>query len=537
MILVVLVAWAGGALFIAARRGLGPSLSAASPAPAGARGFDIVVYGGTPSGVMAAVAAARAGAHVALLEPGRHLGGIIASGLGNTDIEARYRSFVGGIPAEFFSLVRNAYQSSPLSVDLDWNVEPSKAEQIFREMAAADGVSVYYAHALQEHAGVVLEGTRIVDLITEGGEHFPARVYVDASYEGDLMAQAGVTYAVGREPSSAYGESLAGVRGVGDGGVNPFDASGSLLPGLSSTLLASPGSGDSNVMAYAYRVCLSSEPSNQVPLVAPSGYDRTRYTLLQEWLDRLAQSEGQPLRLDHVLDLATLPNHKADVLGATTFTLDDVGGNAGYAEATYSDRQKMAAETRRYDAGVLYYLSHDPAVPAGIRTELSGWGLCKDEFTDNGNWPPLLYIREARRLVGEYVLTQADVQTTVIKPDSIGLATYRIDSHAVQNVVVNGAAWEEGVLAASTEPYQIPYRSLIPKAGQVANLIVTVDASASHVAWSSLRMEPHFMVMGQAGGTAAALALGVSGDVGALNVATLQQRLESAGAVLAVPAR
>ena len=496
--------------------------------------FDVIVYGGTPSGVIAATAAARAGASVALLEPSQHLGGMIASGLGRTDILLAYKSLVGGLTAKFFSETDAHYRGNRTAVGLSWYVEPHVAEEIFWEMAAGAGVTVFYNENLAADAGVVVERGRIVDAITETGEHFMGRVYIDASYQGDLMAQAGVTFTVGRESSATYGEPLAGVRPVNTTStwmVSAVDKSGALLPGVSSQPLAAPGSGDDAVMAYSYRVCLSSDPSNQVGFAAPAGYDRARYALLQAWIDR----HFSPPDLSSILVLAQLPNHKADVSGHTLFATDDPGAIRSYANASYEQRRTIAAEIYAFDAGLLYYLSHDPAVPDSIAAQMRSWGLCKDEFTDNDNGPPLLYVREARRLVGEYVMTQADVQTTTTKPDSIGLGSYRIDSHAVQIVDVNGNAYGEGIIAAATRPYQIPYRSLIPQAGQVANLIVTVDVSASHVAWSSLRMEPQFMIMGEAGGTAAALALTSGGNVRAVDVSALQKRLRTAGAILADP--
>ena len=500
--------------------------------------FDVVVFGGTPSGVMAAVAAARAGASVALLEPTQHLGGVIASGLGRTDITSGYRSLVGGLTATFFRGVDAFYKKNRTATGLPWDVEPHVAEALFRTMTADAGVNVFFGRKLRQQAGVVVLGGRIVDLITESGERFTGSVYIDASYEGDLMAQAGVTFTVGRESTAAYGEPLAGVRSVNSGsiwGISAVDPSGGLWPGVSVEPLAATGSADDQVMAYTYRVCLSSDRSNQVPFTAPPGYDRSRYGLLQEWMDQYPSRMSKRLDLSSILVLAKLPNNKADVRGAIAFAMEAPDGAQGYASASYEVRKAISADVYSLDAGLFYYLSHDRAVPTAIRGQMGIWGLCKDEFTDNHNWPPLMYIREARRMVGDYVLTQSDVQTTTTKPDSIGIGSYRIDSHTVQIVDVNGKAYGEGVLNAPTHPYEIPYRSLIPPAGDVTNLIVTVDVSASHVAWSSLRMEPQFMIMGEAGGTAAAMALSSGGDAHAVDVSALQQKLKTAGSVLAIP--
>jgi len=405
-------------------------------------------------------------------------------------------------------------------------------EATFKAMAHEAGLTILLDHPLAEKNGVAVRDGRIAWVTTADGSAFRGAVYVDASYEGDLMAQTGVAYGWGRESTAEYGEPLAGIRPLPSDASQvgvPGTAGGSPLPGVSSEPHGTPGEADRSLQAYGYRPCLSKDQSNQVPITAPAGYDPGRYELLQRQLEARIRDGAEAPQLSWVLTLYPLLNDKVDV------NSDDVGGNVGYPEASYADRAKMASSTQTYVQGMLYYLSQDPHVPLEIRGALQGYGYCADEFTSSGNWPPLLYVREARRLVGQHVLTQSDVQTSVTKADSIGLGHYRIDSHPARRLLSSdGYAYGEGALNAPVQPYQIPFGSLLPASWSVSNLIVTVDVSASHVAWATLRMEPQFMIMGQAGGTAAAMALESGGDLRSVDVAVLQDKLRATGAVLSM---
>jgi hypothetical protein len=505
---------------------LGCDFKATLPPPTEA---DVIVYGGTASGVMAAVAAAREGASVVVVEPGRNLGGMVGNGLSATDVVDR--DLVGGLPAEFFERVEATYGPDQAATASRWRLEPHVAQSTFLALAREAGVTVAFGEALREGNGVAVGDGRVLSITTTTGTVYRGRVFVDASYEGDLMAQAGVATTWGRESRSQYGESLAGIGAPPDdasaAGVPAYSGDGTLLPGVSAEPHGTTGDADRSLQAYTYRLCVSEDPANQIAFTAPTGYDPARYRLELRSLQTRASKQNREPALRDVLTLVPLPNRKWDV------NSDYVGGNRDYPVASYADRARMAADTHAYLQGLVYFLSQDPDVAPSVRAELAGLGYCKDEFVDNGAWPPLIYVRESRRMVGRYVLTQADTQVALVKPDSVGLGQYRIDSHNVRRLVsADGYAYGEGGLAAPISPYEIPYRSLLPAAGSVSNLVVTVDVSASHVAWSSLRMEPQFMIMGQAGGTAAAMALARDGDVSAVDASGLQDRLRRAGAVL-----
>jgi hypothetical protein len=497
---------------------------------------DIVVYGGTASAVMAAVSAARMGASVIIVDPTNVLGGMASSGISLTDVY--HRNLVRGLPGELFARIVLAYGDDPSGLAAQWRFEPHVVEEVVRSMAAEAHVAVIYGQPLKEPDGVQVENGRIVAIVTEGGETIRGRVFIDASYEGDLLAQAGVSYTWGRESQATYGEPLAGIGPLpptGFTGMSALASDGSVLPGVSPEAHGTPGDGDRNVQPSVYRLCFSSDPTNQTPFTAPAGYDPAAYELARRRIDYLTRLDGTAPGLNQVLVLSPIPNRKVDVNSMGSFGTDAIGLGVGYVEGSYALRAQLTAGIRKYDQGLVYFLSHDPSVPALIRNELGRWGLCKDEYAGTDGWPPLLYIREARRLVGQYVLTQADLQSDATKADSIGLGQYKIDSHSIRRLVTSdGILYSEGSLSSAVTPYQIPFRSLLPEPGIVSNLIVTVDVSASHVAWASIRMEPQLMIMGQAGGTAAAMALSLNGDVSAVNVPRLQGLLSSSGAVLHV---
>jgi hypothetical protein len=412
------------------------------------------------------------------------------------------------------------------------------ADALFREMLKEAGVTLLERHRLKEKTGVVRQGARIVELVMENGARLKAKYFADASYEGDLMAQTGVSYTVGRESVAQYGESLAGVREVTKShqfavDIQARDEKGILLPEVSDQPRGEPGAGDKRVQAYNFRVIGSNVPANRVPWPRPAGYDVRRYELLARYLTAMTTYMGRPLRLNEVNLLRIIPNGKADFNNRGGFSTDYIGKSYGYPDGTYAERAKIWKEHEEYQKGFYYFLANDPRVPASLRDEMRSYGLAKDEFVSNGNWPDQLYIREARRMVGPFVATQKDLQTERTKSDVIGMGSYNSDSHNVQRFVNDrGFVENEGDVQVPVQPYQIPYRVLVPKKEQAENLLVPVCFSASHIAYSSLRMEPQYMILGHAAGIAAALAASSGGKaVQDIDVAELQKRLLAEGAV------
>jgi len=490
--------------------------------------IDVLVYGGTPGGVIAAVAAARAGADVAVIEPSAHVGGMMTNGLSWTD--RGDVSVIGGIVDEFFDRT----QALEGSVRGRYAFQPKTAEAVFKQMLSEAGVSVYYGERLAEGAGAVTKsGTRITSIRLESGASLAAHVFVDASYEGDLLARAGVAYRVGREAIEEFGEPLAGVR--------PAQVIMSVPPGLDPGFpLSAPGpvgSADERIQGSNYRLCLSTNPANQVAFPQPAGYDPARYDINVEYWSQLAAS-GQSPNLHWAMHVDLLVNQKWDLNEFALLSLGLPGANHAYPEGTYAERSAIDAYHGDYQKGFLYFLANDPNVPTALQSEVNRFGLCKDEFTDNENWPRLLYLREGRRMVGRHVLTQHDIGTLRSKPDIIGMASYRLDSHAVSRWIDGqGRLVAEGSFGAGgvSQGWAIPYRSITPERAQASNLLVPVAASASHVAHASLRMEPSYMIMGQAAGTAAAMAAASGSDVQDLSVSALQTALKATGSVLTDP--
>jgi hypothetical protein len=525
---------------------LAPSATA-QPTP---QSFDVVVYGGTAGGVVTAIAAAREGASVALLEPRDHLGGMVSGGLGWTDFGKK--EVIGGYALEYYERAGKKY-----GVPIQWYLEPHVAEAIFKEWVAEAGVQVFYRHRLVEKTGVAKEGTRVTAIRTENGAVFRGKVFADASYEGDLMAQAGVTYTVGREGTAQYGESLAGIRDRTplhqfQVSVPARDASGWLLPEMSAEPKGPSGSADTKLQAYNFRVCMTQREDNRVPLPKPAGYDAGRFALLAKMLAAMdvikqkaaADAAGperrgdpknrlmQPWSLWDVMKPDPIPNGKTDTNNNGAFSTDYIGGNYDYADGDYATRARIWQAHVDYVQGFLYFLQHDPQVPSALHTAMATWGLCKDEFTDTAHWPHQLYVRESRRMVGEYVVSQKDIQTDLAKPDPIGMGSYNSDSHNIQRIVnAEGFAENEGDMQVSVTPYQIPYRVMLPRRVEATNLLVPVAFSASHVAYSTLRMEPQYMIIGQAAGVAATMAIAGNIPVQAVLPAALKAKLHSQRAV------
>jgi hypothetical protein len=486
---------------------------------------DICVYGGTSAGVTAAVRAARHGRSVVLVAFGRHLGGLTSSGLGATDtgrIDA-----IGGLSREFYRRVGTHY-GKPES----FGFEPHVAEAVFDDWVAEEGIPVHREHRL---SSVDMSSGRITALRTENGTVFRASVYIDASYEGDLMAAAGVSYAVGREGNATYGETLNGVQfrtghqfqRVIDPYRTPGDPASGLLQGIQADPPGTPGAGDHRIQAFNFRVCLT-KAADRRPFPRPPGYDPTRYELLRRYL---AAGVWDALRLN-----TPMPAGKTDLNNNGAVSTDNIGRNYGWPAGDYTTRERIFQDHVTYQQGLLYYLANDPAVPQAIRTEVSAWGLPADEFPETGGWPHELYIREGRRMVGDYVVTEHDCRGTSTAPDPVGLASYNMDSHNCARVVVNGAARNEGdVQVAPAGPYGISYRAIVPKRGQCANLVVPVALSASHIAFGSVRMEPVFMLLGHAAASAAHLALAAGRAVQDVDYPALRRSLLADGMVLTWP--
>ena len=514
---------------------------------------DVVVYGGTAGGVIAAVTAAREGAKVVLLEPRDHLGGMVSGGLGWTDYGKK--DVIGGASLEYFERVGRKY-----GVPVEWRFEPRVAEEVFRELVAEAGVRVLFRHRLKEKTGVEKSGARLARITMDNGAAFAASIFIDASYEGDLMAQASVSYTFGRESSATYGESLAGVRDRTPKHqfqvqVSPFDERGRLLPEISAEKKAQDGSADRKVQAYNFRVCMTQRADNRVPFPKPAGYAPARYALLArllEAMDRLKREAAAskatlekpqdvdamyraklPWAIEDVMKPDVLKNGKTDTNNNGAFSTDYIGGSYDYPDGSYAVRDRIWREHTDYVQGFLYFLQNDPQVPGPLHDIMATWGLCRDEFTDSGHWPHQLYVREARRMIGEYVMSQQDIQTNLAKPDPIGMGSYNSDSHNVQRIVnAEGFVENEGDMQVPVQPYQIPYRVMLPKRAEASNLLVPVCFSASHVAYSTLRMEPQYMIIGHAAGLAAKMAIDAKTAVQDVDTNALTGKLRAQRAVM-----
>jgi hypothetical protein len=507
----------------------------AAPGPAQTQSFDLVVYGATAGGVTTAIAGARQGLKTVLLEPGRHVGGMATGGLSRTDVGKR--EVIGGLALEFYYRVGERYDMRRFNNPVVWFYEPKVGEQVMRDWLKQAGVTLLENHRLREKTGVRKEGTRIAAIVMENGAVFEGRVFADCTYEGDLMAQAGVSYTWGRESVGQYGESLAGVRDRTPKhqftvNIAARDREKGLLPEISPDPPGAPGASDRRVQAYNLRVIATDDPANRIPWPKPRGYDPWRYELLARMLSAMTEKMGRPPVFHEMTLIALIPGRKADFNNQGAFSTDYIGKNYGYPEGTYAERARIWQDHVEYVQGFYYFLANDPRVPKPLQEEVRQWGLPKDEYVDTGNWPHQLYVREARRMIGDFVMTQKDLQTELTKPDVIGMGSYNSDSHNVQRFVnAQGFAENEGDMQVPVSPYQIPYRVILPKKNETTNLLVPVCFSASHVAYSSLRMEPQYMILGHAAGLAASLAIRNSRAVQDIPMAELQKLLRSQGAV------
>jgi CubicO group peptidase (beta-lactamase class C family) len=494
--------------------------------------FDVVIYGGTAGGVITAVSAAREGLKVALLEPSNHIGGMVTGGLSATDHGKK--ETIGGYSREFYERLGRHYGK-----EIEWYPEPRIAEKVLNEMIAeAKTITVYLRHRLKEKGGVKKQGTMITELQMENGARFRGEIFVDSTYEGDLMAQAGISYTWGREASSQYNESLAGVRPKDknhqfDFPVSAYDDNRKPMPEIEKEPRGEIGAGDRKVQAYNFRMIFTKDANNRLPFAKPPNYDPKRFELLARFLAEFQKIKGRPPRVGELLAPRAIANNKFDVNNKGPFSTDYIGKSWDYPNASYQRRTEIWQDHINYTKGLLYFLATDPRVPKQTQDELKEYGPAKDEFVDNDNWPYQLYIREARRMVGDFVMTQKDIQTELMKPDAIGMGSYNSDSHNVQRYVTpEGNAQNEGNMEVPVTPYQIPYRILLPKETEAGNLLVPVCFSASHVTYSTMRMEPVYMILGQAAGVAAKMAIEDKSPVQAIDAAALNEKLRGHRAVM-----
>ncbi len=504
--------------------------------------FDVVVYGGTSAGVTAAVQAARMGKEVVLIEPGGHLGGMTSSGLGRTD--TGNTETIGGLAEEFYRRVGARYGTGKEK----YTFEPHVAEQVFERMVQQAGVETVRGERLDRSGGGVRQKKDTIRTITmESGRTFRGRVFIDATYVGDLMAAAGVTYTIGRESKEKYGESLAGthksekyLRVNVDPYVRPGTPSSGLLPGVQSeTPLPEEGRGDDGVQAYNYRLTLTKRKGNRVDLTKPPGYRAADYELLAREIEKLKEQDhfpgkrgnrGDKLELRDFMIISSMPGGKTDInnWGYSAMSTDYVGGNYNYPDGSYRQRERIEEEHKQHIQGLFWFLANDERVPDHVREEMRQWGYAKDEYTDNDHWPYELYVREARRMIGEYVMTQANCEGKRNVDKSIGMGSYNMDSHTVRRYVNgDGHMRKDGFLIKNSKPYSISYHAITPRKSESKNLLVPVCLSASHIAFGSIRMEPVFMVLGQSAGAAAVRTIQEGGAVQDVGYDQLRKQLEA----------
>ena len=518
---------------------------------------DVIIYGGTSAAVTAAVQIAKMGKSVILVSPDKHLGGLSSSGLGYTD--SGDKSVIGGLSREFYHRIYTYYQNPDVwrwqkreeyggkgqgspAIDGDsrtmWIFEPHAAEQIFEDFVKEYNLKVYRGELLERTHGVAIKDGRIESIKTLSGNIYQGKIFIDATYEGDLLAAAGVSYHIGRESNSVYGETWNGVQ-IGNFPVkhhdfheininpykNPKDPDSGVLPLISTSDPGIRGSGDNKIQAYCFRTCLTKSENNRIPFIRPAGYDSSKYELLIRIFD--AGWRGTFRKFDPI------PNSKTDVNNYGPVSFDNIGMNYDYPEATYKRREEIIKEHETYQKGLLYFTANDPRVPLEIRKEMQQWGLSKDEFKDNGNWPHQIYVREARRMIGQAILTENEItgKNKVVHP--IAMGSYNMDSHNTQRYIKpDGFVENEGDIEVQIPPYQVDLGSILPKKQECKNLLVPVALSSSHIAYGSIRMEPVFMILGQSAGAVAALSLENNQDLSELNYDKIRAKLIEEGQVL-----
>lgn len=491
---------------------------------------DICVYGGTSAGVIAAVSAHRLGKKVILIEPSMHIGGLSASGLGQTDIGNK--KAITGIARDFYRRLGKYYGETE-----KWTFEPHVAELVFNDYLKAANIKVEMGLFVKK---VKSENKYIKSVIFErvNGSGtatltIHAAAFIDCTYEGDLMAKANVKYTVGREANSTYSETLNGVQ-LGNkhqfpDNIDPYKVSGKkssgLLFGISKAKLKPNGTGDKLIQAYNYRLCLTSDKANQLPITAPANYNPENYELLRRVIARRVDEKWKHF-LKSYFHIAFMPNSKTDMNNFGPFSTDFIGANKNYVEANYTERLKIAKEHADYCKGLLWFLAYDPSVPIEISSQMREWGYPKDEFIDNVGFPHQLYVREARRMKSDYIMTEHNCTGKYKVDDGIGLAAYTMDSHNCQRIVINGMVKNEGdVQVGGFPPYPVSYRSIIPSINDCFNLLVPVCLSATHIAYGSIRMEPVFMVLAQSAALAASISIDNNQSVQKVDVKFMQQKL------------
>ncbi len=512
---------------------------------------DIVIYGGTSAGISAAIQSARLGRSVILIEPGKRLGGLTTGGLGQTDIGNK--QVIGGIAREFYRNIKKHYDNPANWVwqsrseykdggqtrtgedeDAMWTFEPSAALEVYHDMIRDHDITLVYEQRLNRETGVSKADNAINSISMESGEIYHGKVFIDATYEGDLMAAAEISYTVGRESNLQYGETLNGVQTSEFGqtlkgtvsynsvhhnfidGVDPYiikgDPSSGLLPFINEGGPGTEGQGDRCIQAYCFRMTLTDHPENRIPFRKPDNYNELDYELLfrnYEAADGPIEemySYGDPL-VPWIN--SAMPNRKTDTNNQKGFSTDFIGQNWDYPEASYEEREKIVVRHRRYQQGLMWTLAYHPRIPAKVRDKVSQWGTCKDEYERDDGWQQQLYIREARRMVSDYVMTQKNCERIEIVDDPVGMAAYGMDSHHVKRYVNSKrfVSNEGNVEAPVQTPFPISYRSIVPVKKECSNLVVPVCLSASHIAFGSIRMEPVFMILGQSSALIACLAI------------------------------
>ncbi|NNE92597.1 MAG: FAD-dependent oxidoreductase, partial [Verrucomicrobiales bacterium] len=521
---------------------------------------DVVIYGATSAGIVAAVQLSRLGKTSILIEPSNHLGGLTTGGLGWTD--SGRKSAIGGVSREFYERIHKHYSNpkawkfgKPEELNADrgagkfnpdsdtmWVFEPKVAMKIYRQMIAecGDDIELIMRQRLdRDGAGVTMENGRITEIRAESGERYRGKIFIDATYEGDLMAAARVPYHVGRESNETYDETLNGVQLENrhnhkfivkvDPYKTPGDPKSGLVWGISPEKPGEDGSGDRRVQAYCFRMCMSLDPENRVPFPKPDGYDETMYELL------FRNFEAGDLRIP--IAPGMMPNGKTDTNNNYAFSTDNIGMNYDYPDADYATRERIIAQHELYQKGLMWTLQNHERVPQEIRDHFEKWGLPKDEFTETSGWPPQLYIREARRMVSGYIITENDCRRGRVCEDSVGLGSYNMDSHNCQRyVTADGAVQNEGDVQVSPGgPYAISYRAIIPRKSDVKNLFVPVCLSSTHIAFGSIRMEPVFMILGHSSATAASMAIDARIAVQDVDYAKLEAQLIEEGQVVDLP--
>ncbi len=515
---------------------------------------DICVFGGTSAGIVSAIQAQHMGKKAVIVNPSKYLGGLTTGGLGATDIGNK--AAVGGISRDFYHRIAKHYsqetawtletrqdyftkrgsgQAKQSNLDTEdatmWTFEPHVAEQIYLEMLKEAQVTVY---AEQRLVSVKKDGLRIVEITTDKGTVFRAKMFIDATYEGDLMAKAKVSYVVGREGNAQFNETLDGIRDktphhqftvAVDPYVKPGDASSGLLPLIQSAPLGKAGDEDKSVQAYNYRLCFTTNAANRLPVAPPPDYDAKRFELLGRYLEALVAAGKKPA-LGQFWNPIWMPNGKTDINNNGGFSTDYIGYNHDYPEADYATRDKITKDHENYIRGFITFMATDPRVPEYMRNDMKRWGPAKDEFRDTDGWPRELYVREARRMVADYVMSEKNCRGEEVITDSISLAAYNMDSHNCRRIVRNGKVENEGdVQVPPMKPYPVSYRAIVPKASECDNLFVPVCLSSTHIAYGSIRMEPVFMILGQSSATAAAMAIDQGVPVQKVNYEKLRARL------------